>query len=365
MTKHVIELNGHKYDALTGTRLDNATPQAVQARKQPSVGKNLDGFSRPSRSARQASSTFPTTKLHQQPQKSQTLMRKVVKKPATPAKIHAKAPATSPAATKRHTVPSKVLAETVKPGRAIRANAIPKSNLISKFGQAAASIKTEVLPVRDEPAHNATKPTHAPKAKATAPIVNHAKQTIAQANPFQNAIDQSASHEQTKLKKARLHHRVARKLHVSPNIVSVTAVSLAVLIVGGLLAYQNMPELAMRVAATRAGLRASLPSYQPSGFAMAGPIKYQPGEVTVSYKSASDERSFNVIQKNSSWNSETLLENFVAATKAPYQTFQSSGRTIYIYGDNKATWVDGGIWYNIDGQANLNSDQLLRIAGSL
>jgi hypothetical protein len=98
---------------------------------------------------------------------------------------------------------------------------------------------------------------------------------------------------------------------------------------------------------------------------MAGPIQYQPGEVTLNYRSTSDQRGFNVVQKNSSWNSETLLENFVTAANKPYQTFQANGRTIYIYDGNKATWVDGGIWYNIDGQSNLNSDQLLRIAGSL
>ena len=119
------------------------------------------------------------------------------------------------------------------------------------------------------------------------------------------------------------------------------------------------------LAATRAGLNASIPTYQPSGFSMAGPIEYEPGVVTLNFKSNSDERSFAVTQKNSSWNSETLLENFVFATKQPYQTFQANGRTIYIYEGNKATWVDGGVWFNIDGKANLNSDQLLRIADSL
>lgn len=140
---------------------------------------------------------------------------------------------------------------------------------------------------------------------------------------------------------------------------------MAVLLVGSVFAFQNMPEIAMKIASTRAGLNANLPAYQPSGFALAGPIKYNSGEVTLNYKSNSDERAFNVVQKNSSWNSETLLENFVETNTRPYQTFQANGRTIYIYDGNKATWVDGGVWYNIDGQANLNSDQLLKIAESL
>ena len=121
----------------------------------------------------------------------------------------------------------------------------------------------------------------------------------------------------------------------------------------------------MRVASTRAGLDANLPAYQPAGFKISGPIKYQPGAVTVTYKSNTDERNFNVTQKNSSWNSETLLGSFVSPTKEPYQTFQAKGRTIYMYSGDKATWVDGGIWYTVDGKANLNSDQLLKIAESL
>jgi hypothetical protein len=288
-------------------------------------------------------------------------MRTAVKKPVAPAKIHAKAPVAS-TATKKHTV-HKAFIAPAKPGRVIRATNIPKSNLISKFGAAAASIKTEALPVKPEPAqHRVPAKTQASTAPA---VINHPRQTVAQADPFQAALEQSLSHEQPKTKKAKLHHRVARKLHVSPKIVSLASFTLVAMAISGFLAYQNLPELAMRVAATRAGLSAHLPSYQPSGYSMAGPIQYKPGEVTVNYKSASDTRAFNVVQKNSSWNSEALLENFVTTTNSPYQTFQSNGRTIYIYGGNKATWVDGGIWYSIDGQTNLNSDQLLRIAASL
>jgi len=148
-------------------------------------------------------------------------------------------------------------------------------------------------------------------------------------------------------------------------LVSFAGVVVFALGVGGFLAYQNLPNIAMRVASTRAGLKANLPKYQPAGFSMAGPIEYEPGEVKLSYKSNSDNRSFAVTQKNSAWNSEALLENYIAPTKQPYQTFQANGRTIYIYSDNKATWVDGGVWYTIDGKANLNSDQLLRIANGL
>lgn len=353
MTKHVIELNGQKYDAKTGKPLAHPVSNTKASVQHPKTNaqQHVDGFTR-----------RPGVSVKKVTQKSQTLMRASVKQPVA-AKIHAKAAAKPSSNPVPHKAPR---AESIKPGRAIRATVISQSNLISKFGHAAPAIQTAVVPVAPEPAlmnHSpkSVKPTHkvAPAAVATAHSVSTPQ------DPFKSAVEQAISHKQPKAKKARVHHRIAKKLHVSPGLVSFSGIVIVALSIGGFLAYQNLPKIAMQVAATRAGLNASLPTYQPAGFSMAGPIEYEPGTVTLNFKSNSDERSFAVTQKNSSWNSETLLENFVTANKQPYQTFQANGRTIYIYEGNKATWVDGGVWYNIDGKANLNSDQLLRIAGSL
>jgi hypothetical protein len=162
-----------------------------------------------------------------------------------------------------------------------------------------------------------------------------------------------------------MHHRVASRLHVSPKSVVMGSSALALLIVTGFVSYQQIPSLALRVAATRAGVHAQLPSYQPSGFSLKGPIAYTPGEVSLNYKSNSDSRNFKVIQRTSAWNSEALLNNFVTSKQQSYQTYQANGRTIYIYDGNNATWVDGGVWYQVEGKADLSSDQLLRIANSL
>lgn len=361
MAKHVIELNGQKYDATTGQIVSN--PVDVKKTKPVTQApRHLDGFSRRPAPARTVAAPKP---VHAKTQKSQTLMRKVVKKPVAPAKVHHQVAAPSSAQKIAKLAPK---FDVDKPGRTIRANNISQSSLISKFGKQPAAIKSRVMPVKAAPSDSVASQTVtakiAHKTPVTAPVVSSvAKPT--QKDVFQTAIENAASHDAPKLKKAKMHHRVAKKLHVSPRLISFTGVTLSVLAIGSLFAYQNMPEIAMKIASTRAGLNASLPAYQPSGFALAGPIKYDSGEVTLNYKSNSDERAFNVVQKNSSWNSETLLENFVETNSQPYQTFQANGRTIYIYDGNKATWVDGGVWYNIDGQANLNSDQLLKIAESL
>lgn len=364
MAKHVIELNGQKYDATTG-QIVSSPSEIKKAQPVNTAPKHLDGFTRRAAPARAAATPKP---VHTKTQKSQTLMRKVVKKPVAPAKVHHQVAAPN-AAQKVVKIAPKFDVE--KPGRTIRANNISQSNLISKFGKQPANIKSEVMPVKAAPvdlspkAHKAAvTPRPAHKAPTAAPIVSSVAKP-AKKDVFQAAIENAASHDAPRLKKAKVHHRVAKKLHVSPRLISFTGVTLSVLAIGSLFAYQNMPEIAMKIASTRAGLNASLPAYQPSGFALSGPIKYDSGEVTLNYKSNSDQRAFNVVQKNSSWNSETLLENFVETSTQPYQTFQANGRTIYIYDGNKATWVDGGVWYNIDGQANLNSDQLLKIAESL
>lgn len=371
--QHIIELNGQKYDALTGKLLTTAQSAAVQkpAKLKPlkaaTATKNLDGFTRrPAHAKSTHTVASPTTAVHKQPAKSQTLMRTAVKPPASK-KIHAKAAANHDQAPKAKQSASSLFG-SIKPGTAIRASSIGQSNLISKFGRSAPSIKNEVIPVKPIPGQ-AKKPVQHPAA-AEAPAKHAAAphkpaKAAHKPNQFQAALENASSHHQPKIKKPRLHHRVANRLHVSHRLVSFVGIAIMAIGVAGFFAYQNMPELAMRVASTRAGLNANLPKYQPAGFSMAGPIEYQPGAVSVNYKSNSDDRSFSVTQKNSSWNSETLLENYVSPTKEPYQTFQAKGRTIYIYDGNKATWVDGGVWYNIDGKTNLNSDQLLRIAESL
>lgn len=370
--QHIIELNGKKYDALTGTIVTESSAHKAAAKTpKPTkhTPKHVDGFVRKPHAVAaklQSASSSPKT-VHKQPAKSQTLMRSAVKKPASQ-KIHAKATAVS-AATQVAQPADSSLFGSIKPGRAIRANHIGKSKLISRFGASTPTVKTEVVPVKPAPVTSAPTVVAKPLAhhtKALAPTHDTKKtKPAAKPDPFKAAVQNAVAPKHHKVKKPRIHHRIAKKLRVSPRLVSLAGVTIMALGVGGFLAYQNLPELAMRVASTRAGLSASLPSYQPAGFSMAGPIEYEPGAVTVNYKSNSDDRSFNVTQKNSSWNSEALLENYVSPTKQPYQTFQAKGRTIYIYEGNKATWVDGGVWFNVDGKTNLNSDQLLRIAESL
>jgi hypothetical protein len=274
-------------------------------------------------------------------------MRTAVKKPHTP-KIHSSTHSVH-ASRHQHDPKTKV--------RAAQSVNVHKSSMISKFGGTSKSrpvLATSVLPVKEEPAR-------IPHLKdLPAKRGGHASD-----NPFREAIENSSAHELPRHRKPRLHHRVTRKLHVKPRAAGLASLATAFLLIGGFFAYQNVPNLAVKMAATRAGVKAQLPAYRPAGFAMSGPVQYRPGHIAISFKSKTDDRNFVVSQSNSEWNSETLLENFVTSSRRPYQTYQDKGKTIYIYDGSNATWVDSGVWYKIEGNSSLNSDQLIRIANSL
>lgn len=314
----------------------------------------LDGFIRRKSSTVQSA---PAKKVHHKPERSKTLMRTVVKKPAV------KQPQATAIKTElpAHHIKTPTLAETVRPERALNASLIHKSNLISKFGRSfnGSHIKTDVVPVKSAPnerTHKASKAAAAIAKPVTAKVV---------ANPFDTALENATSHEQPKIKKTPLHHKVARKLRINPGTLVAGSTGLVLLVIAGFWAYTNVPNVAVRVAAMRAGVSASVPSYQPAGFTLKGPISYEPGQITINYKSNTDNRDFSVVQRTSDWNSETLLDNFVNAKNQQYQTVEANGRTIYIYDGGNATWVDGGTWYQVLSKSTLSSDQLLRIADSL
>jgi hypothetical protein len=333
-SQHIIELNGQRYDALTGALINTPVKPASKPKRQPTA-VNMDGFARPTRGIQPSVPHHPA-------QKSQTLMRKAVRQPAKPQR---------PTAVSNTHTPKVMPSPSVKP-HAIHGGGVAKSPLISKFGA---------------PAQTAAPTSHAaPTQKTSQNVVAHTPRAQAtRHDPIAAGLAKATSHEQPKAKKPRVHHRVAHKLHVSPRVVSTAAFAFAFLVIGGFFAYQNIPGMTMRLAAARSGVQGHLPGYSPSGFNLNGGIAYRPGQITINYKSNSDNRNFKVSQENSTWDSQTLLDNYVVASRKDYQTVQDKGKTIYIYDSSDATWVDGGIWYRIEGDSSLNSDQLLRLAASL
>jgi hypothetical protein len=146
-------------------------------------------------------------------------------------------------------------------------------------------------------------------------------------------------------------------------VVGVILLSIAISSV--LLATRYVPNFALRVAATRAGVAASMPGYKPSGYAFRGPVNYSKGQVVITFKATTDDRNFSLSQQASNWNSDALLANYIEAHNKQYQTYLDRGRTLFIYDKSNATWIDDGVWFKIEGDSDLTTDQLIRIAASM
>lgn len=143
------------------------------------------------------------------------------------------------------------------------------------------------------------------------------------------------------------------------------AVTASIFLLTGFFAYQNITLLSVSYAAKKSGVHASVPDYTPSGFSPSRKISYQPGKVTVSFFSHSDSRQFDLDQQNSSWDSEEFALVVNNISKGAYHIREMSGKTIYLYNDSDATWIENGVWYTIHGDSKLTSEQLISIATSV
>lgn len=336
MTKNTtVALNGKVYDSVSGKVVHEVKSEPEHTQSHP-------------RTTAQA--------VHHRAQRPKTLMRDIVKRPKLGRR--SALPSKKPG-------PSKVNEALLTPislarERIDRSLAVPRSKLVSRFNDFADQPrlvkKTMPLAVKKAPV-DIISHHHVPPVLTAVTSLSQDLFTVAA-----NQVEESLNKHETGSNKT--HHKV-RKSGRKSKLFVVSSATLAIAVFVGFFAYQNAPSAAFRLAAKRAGVRASLPGYKPSGYAMKGPLQSAPGQITIRFKSNSDERSFTVTQRSSNWNSESLLDNYVATNRRNYQTVSDKGKTVYIYDDSNATWVDGGIWYQIESDSNLSSDQLLNIAASM
>ncbi|MCL2869824.1 hypothetical protein FWF48_03390 [Candidatus Saccharibacteria bacterium] len=157
--------------------------------------------------------------------------------------------------------------------------------------------------------------------------------------------------------KKKRHSKKQRKL------ASILSMSAAVLLLVAYFTYLNLPNISLRIAAMQGGVAATYPSYQPSGYSLNGLVAYN-GD-TVNMKFASGNSNYKIAQSKSSWDSNAVLRNYVTTKWGnDYSINKGRGLTIYMQ-DNKAAWVNGGVFYVIEATHDLSSDQIEKIAVSL
>ncbi len=176
--------------------------------------------------------------------------------------------------------------------------------------------------------------------------------------------DLAELHRESQKKRPSLKQRLA-SMFTHPQFATVAAVAACFLLLAGFVTYLNYPRLSIRVATSRAGFDAQLPRYIPAGYGFSSDVTSSNGFISMHFDSRSDETSLALTQRQTNWDSASLLENYVKPRSEKYLTFQQNGLIIYVYNGNNAAWVNSGIFYALEGNSRLSSEQLIKIATSL
>lgn len=146
---------------------------------------------------------------------------------------------------------------------------------------------------------------------------------------------------------------------------TVLAVVLIGLVGSGIYINSNFEKLELYLASNKAGFNATLPSIKPSGYDLSS-ISTGSGALQASFKSNSDSRTYSISESKSSISSGQLLTGYVLQKAGQnYQTIQTDGKIIYVYGSQDATWVNNGIWYIVSDNNSLSNHQIIDIADSM
>ena len=360
----VIDINGTDYDVASG-RVVGAVKRVAGQVRLPSSAQVIDGFiknrqstttlkpklaARAAKKVRAKKSSRRAAKvnanaIHRHTEHSKTLMRTRLSRPALKIKE----------------VSQTISSHSADSVRAARAKVVGTHTKVSRFGtppvdSAPRSQASKVINAVARPLNRAGVSGMSAPSMATG--TSHAR--------LERMLDQA-------LMRADAHKQASRrqswgrfsKLQLLPRWLRITLIVIIILAVAGWFVYRDIPAVAVKVAAERAHVSASLPAYTPSGFRYVAPISYKTGSVTISFKDkASSSSGYSITQQKSDWDSASLAAN-VIGPKTQVQTSEISGTTVYIYGSSDdATWVNDGVHYTIDNNAGLSSDQVLQIVQS-
>lgn len=330
--QHIVTVNGKKYDTRTGlpvtaSEINNDEPQPKHKKSVPSART-----------------------VHASTDKSHTLRRASVKRPAVVAK-----PAATPSGS---AVSSHRRSFDITPTRHPR---------VTKFANNPSPAKQpaspDIAPRIHPSAHKAAKHAVRPAAK---PTTKPTKQDLAiQARKQKNSEIQKALAADAPTKKSvKPRRRSFLKAH--PRLLSTAAVVTALIVIAGSLIWINLPTISVKIASSQAGLTAEFPHFLPDGYSLELPVKAEDNLVTMTFQSRSDDTHFSLTQSASSWDSEAVRISVEKDSSGQFLTSRDRGLTVYTYNSNQsAAWVNKGILYRIDGNATLSSEYILRIANSL
>ena len=339
-SKNYVVINGRAYSTITGMVMDDIKIEKSEIEKEQLISKRGTSVSN----------------IHAaHVQKSSTLNRRHVKMPqrtplaAKPQK--ARVDVKQHVAVKKFSTPivSKPAPQKIAINRPAEAHPVTR-----RAQQRPLSVNTKLRKERQPLTMNNNPLVAVAPQKIEKPIVAKTSKQLKN-----EAIEKALSNEIISNKKARRRQKKGGTLRW----LNTFSVGFAVMLLGGYLTYLSMPNISIKMAAVQSGIDAKYPGYKPDGYALNGPIKFKSGEVSMKYAYADGSSGYTITQQKSGWNSSAVKEFFSEKHKNP-NTTMIDGLTIYS-GGKEAAWVNGGILYQISGDANLSSSQIEKIATSL
>ncbi len=340
--RQIITLNGVKYDAHTGERLDVSAP-SILSPKTTLATEEEKGLKKPTHKK-----AAPVTTVHRRQQKSSALRRNYLKKPVSNKPVEA---------------------ERKRPN-----SRVVRSDQIVRFAPHPKVIKqvndiTQATPIAPSPLMQAA----LQKAKLKQASAKTQKTPKLSSTEIKNGLIQAAM--QKTVSKTDTPHRsvfqkiASKKSHKTTDkfwkLPQIATACMALALFGGYLTYINMPGISIQIASAQSGVEATFPNYNPDGYKFAGPVQYSFGEVKLNFVANGGTHSYTIDQKSSGWNSVAVLDNFVTNdSNGRYEIEAKNGITLYSY-DNKVVWSNGGVLYTLKSDAPLSKAQLLDIATSM
>ncbi len=349
-----VIINGRAYSPVTGLPVDNAETSTTQ-----------EHLASSNHEAKQPTSSRGATvkSIHRShTQHATTLNRRHVKRPAaTPLITHAKKVEPHAIETKQHIAVRRFAPKSVVAPEA-KTSTMHNVDLPDQTHPVVHRAKSRQIDIarphkqRLERSQIATSQAPLQQKKQSSPT----KTALKPATVLKNeAISEALAREVTTEKPRRQKKTRGR----FGRWVSFTSAGIAVMLLGGYFTYLSMPNISIRVAAIQSGIDATYPGYSPNGYSLRGPIAFKDGEVTMKFAYVGSDLQYTVRQEKSSWDSSAVKEHVSEKSGSPTIT-TVDGLTLYTSG-TKTTWVNGGILYQIDGDAVLSGEQVRKIATSM
>lgn len=304
---------------------------------------------------------------HRRVQRSTTLNRKYVKKPAKVNISESAAQARTDDLKRRQALANKINSERIaalKAGKSLRPAATAAKATAAKATAAkAADAGAKASAGAARPLAVTLEKTAFPATTASSTATKKAKQ--AKDNAVESALKIVATMDKKSAKKAdakipKLSSK--RSLGVKKLLLAFGCAALAVGVLGYFIS-NNTPDISVRVAAMQTGIEATYPKYIPRGYSLSDIIS---GDKTVSMTfKDSEDHSFTLTEEATTWDNDTLEATYVKETWGNnYTSVRENGITIFI-SNSDAAWLNGNILYKIKASGfNLTKKQIKSIAAN-